>query len=154
MEILRLDVHDDAATRAFHDVEQAAARHDRPHAVTRTYDALLNAWRNPSDYRRYLPLVAVVDGVVVGAADLGFSLQDNTHLADLEVSVLPEHRRRGVGRALHDEATRLRVAGGRTSACGEVYAVPGRRLAGPRVRHRAGLPQHARGGPPAAPAAR
>lgn len=125
MEIQQLDVHDDAATRAFHDVEQAAARHDRPHAVLRTYEALLSSWRNPSDYHRYLPLLAVVDGAVVGAADLGLSLQDNTHLADVEVSVLPTHRRRGIGRALHEEATRLRVAEGRTSACGEVYAAPG-----------------------------
>ena len=125
MEIQQLDVHDDAMTRAFHDVEQAVARHDRPHAVTRTYDALLNTWRNPSAYRRYLPLVAVHDGSVVGSADLGLSLQDNTHLADLEISVLPPFRRRGVGRALHEAASRLRVAEGRTSACGEVYAVPG-----------------------------
>ena len=125
MEIQQVDVHDDAVTRAFHDVEHEAARHDRPHAVLRTYDALLGAWRHPSDYHRYQPLVAIVDGAVVGAADLGFSLQDNTHLADLEISVLPGHRRRGVGRALHDEATRLRIAAGRTSACGEVYAVPG-----------------------------
>ena len=125
MEILQLDVHDDAATRAFHDVEQAVAGHDRPHAITRTYDALLNMWRNPSAYRAYLPLVAVVDGSVVGSADLGLSLQDNTHLADLEISVPPAHRRRGVGRALHEEATRLRAAEGRTSASGEVYAVRG-----------------------------
>jgi GNAT superfamily N-acetyltransferase len=125
MEIREVDVHDDATTRAFHDVEQAAARHDRPHALLRTYDALLSSWRNPSDYHRPRPLVAVVDGEVVGIADLGFSLQDNTHLADLEISVLPTYRRRGIGRALHEEATRLRVAEGRTSACGEAYAVPG-----------------------------
>ncbi|KRF30562.1 GNAT family N-acetyltransferase [Nocardioides sp. Soil805] len=125
MEIHRLDVHDDAATRAFHDVERAVARHDRPHAITRTYDAMLGSWRHPSPYRRYLPLVAVVGGRVVGVAELGFSLQDNMHLADLEISVLPTHRRHGVGRALHVEATRLRRAEGRTSCCGEVYEVPG-----------------------------
>lgn len=125
MEIQHLDVHDDAAVRAFHDVEQAVADQDRPHAITRTYDAVLNTWRNPSAYHAHLPLVAVVDGAVVGTADLGLSLQDNTHLADLEISVLPAHRRRGVGRALHEEATRLRTAAGRTSACGEVYVVPG-----------------------------
>lgn len=125
MEIRQLDVLDDDAMRAFHDVEQAVARHDRPDAITRTYDAMLASWRNPSEYRRFLPLVAVVDETVVGGADLGLSLQDNTHLADLEISVLPGHRRRGIGRALHEEATRFRVAAGRTSACGEVYAVPG-----------------------------
>lgn len=125
MEIRELDVHNDAATRAFHDVEREAAVHDRPHAITRTYDALLAAWRNPTDYRRHLPLVAVVDGAVVGTADLALSLQDNRHLADLEISVRPGHRRRGIGRALHDAATRRRVAAGRTSAGGEVYAVPG-----------------------------
>lgn len=125
MQIHRLDVHEDTATRAFHAVEQAAARHDRPHAITRTYDAMVGSWRHPSEYRRYLPLAASVGGRVVGVADLGLSLQDNTHLADLEISVLPAHRRRGVGRALHAEATRLRVAEGRTSCCGEVYEVPG-----------------------------
>ncbi len=125
MRIEQPDVHDDVATRAFHDVEQAVARHDRPHALTRTYDAMVSSWRHPSAYRRYLPLVAIVGGRVVGVADLGLSLQDNTHLADLEISVLPGHRRRGVGLALHAEATRLRRAAHRTSACGEVYAVPG-----------------------------
>src|SRR5688572_33436170 len=60
MEIREVDVHDDATTRAFHDVEQAAARHDRPHALLRTYDALLSSWRNPSDYHRPRPLVAEI----------------------------------------------------------------------------------------------
>lgn len=125
MEIRQVDVHDDASTRAFHDVEQAVAAHDRTHAITRTYDALRSSWRNPSEYRAFLPIVAVVDGTVVGAAEVGLSLRDNTHIADLEVSVLPGHRRRGIGRALHEAATRLRLAAGRTSVCGEVYVVPG-----------------------------
>jgi GNAT superfamily N-acetyltransferase len=125
MDIRPVDPYDDVATRVFHDVEQAVAVHDRTHAVTRTYETLLSSWRNPSEYRRFLPHVAVVGGTVVGTVDLAFSLQDNTHLADLEVSVLPGHRRRGIGRALHEEMTRLRSAAGRTSACGEVYAVPG-----------------------------
>jgi len=125
MEIVELDVSDEAALRAWYDVERAAVDHDRPDAVTRTYDALANSWRNPSDYRRPLPIVAVVDGVIRGIADLAISLQDNTHLADLEISVHPDFRRRGIGRALHDVAERRRRELGRTSACGEVYLPAG-----------------------------
>jgi len=125
MEIVELDVHDDAALKAWYDVERAAVDHDRPQAVTRTYDALANSWRNPSDYRRPVPIVAVVDGVIRGIADLAIELQDNTHLADLEISVHPDFRRRGIGRALHDVAERRRRELGRTSACGEVYLPAG-----------------------------
>lgn len=56
MEIRLVDVHDDASTRAFHDVEQSVAAHDRTHAITRTYDALLSSWRNPSEYRAFRPV--------------------------------------------------------------------------------------------------
>ena len=43
--------------------------------------------------------------------------QENPHLLELEINVLPEFRRRGIGRALHEEA--LRLADGRTTFLGE-----------------------------------
>ncbi|WP_126688292.1 GNAT family N-acetyltransferase [Nocardioides ferulae] len=67
-------------------------------------------------------LVAELDGRVVGAGLLVRFLLDNTHLAELDVQVLPDHRRHGVGgallRALEDRA----VADGRTTLVGTAYA--------------------------------
>lgn len=123
MEIREIDVHDDAQLAAWFDVEERSIAHDRPHALTRTYDALANQVRVPSEYGRTTLLAAVEDDVLVGVAELGYSLQDNVHLAELEITVRPAQRRRGIGRALYVEATTRRRADGRTSACGEVSLV-------------------------------
>lgn len=123
--IITLDVHDDTLLREWHAMEHACVAHDRPDAVSRTWDALASSWRNPSPYFRPSPLAAVAEGRVVGIADLGYTLEDNTHLAALEISVLPELRRRGIGRALYDDATRRRRDEGRTSASGELHIVGG-----------------------------
>ena len=60
------------------------------------------------------------DGRWSASPSSGGSIEDNQHLADLEVAVLPDSRRRGIGRALHDEAVRRARADGRTTVCGEV----------------------------------
>jgi GNAT superfamily N-acetyltransferase len=125
MRIREIDVHDEAQLKAWFDAEGAAISHDRPHAVRRSFGALVTQVTVPSDY--YQPsLLAAFDGdEIIGIAELGYSLQDNLHLADLEVTVRPGHRRRGVGRALYAEATARRRAAGRTGACGEVCVVQG-----------------------------
>jgi GNAT superfamily N-acetyltransferase len=120
--IVEVDPYDDTMLRAYWEADQAAMRADRPDAVLRTFDALRNTAQLPNQpyYRR--TLLAALDGDrVVGTSELGGSLADNTHLADLEVTVLPDHRRRGIGRALHGEAVRRARADGRTSICGEVH---------------------------------
>lgn len=123
MEIREIDVHDDVQLAAWFDVEADSIAHDRPHALTRTYDALANQVRVPSDYGRTTLLAVVDDGLFVGVAELGYPLADNLHLASLEITVRPEHRRRGIGRALYAEATIRRRADARTTACGEVSLV-------------------------------
>ena len=74
MELRDLDVHDDARLREWWVVEQAAHRHDRDQPVLRTFDSLAFAVRNPSPHYRREPVAALVDGRVVGVADLGFPL--------------------------------------------------------------------------------
>ena len=123
MEIREIDVLDRAQLRAWYDAQEAAIWHDRPHAVRRTFDALVTQVTVPSDYYEPCLLAAVEGDEILGVAELGYSLQDNLHLADLEVTVRPEHRRRGIGRALYAAATARRRAAGRTSACGELYIV-------------------------------
>src|SRR4051794_4159049 len=72
-------------------------------------------------YVRKIRLVAVDDtsdaedpARVLAVAALNLSLQDNTHLAVLEVSVRPSQRRRGIGSSLHDAAIALARDAGRT----------------------------------------
>jgi GNAT superfamily N-acetyltransferase len=123
MEIRAVDVHDVAQLKAWYDAQEAAISHDRPHAVSRTFDALVTQVTVPSDYREHVLLAAFEADEIVGVVELGYSLQDNLHLADIEVTVRPEHRRRGIGRALYAAATAQRRSAGRTSACGELCVV-------------------------------
>ncbi|MSZ78247.1 MAG: GNAT family N-acetyltransferase, partial [Actinobacteria bacterium] len=102
LKIVTVDEHDDAALGDWYAVEGAATAHDRPVAVREPYSALVGSVRTPSAYRRTVLLLAELDGERVGAAAARTSLQDNLHLADLEIYVHPDHRRRGVGTALHD----------------------------------------------------
>jgi len=119
-EIVELDVTDDASLRAFHVVEREALSAGRPHAMVRSLDTLTRQAQPSSSYRREL-LVACDGGRVVGIAELGMFLGENPHLANLDVAVPPGVRRRGVGRALHDEAVRRGRAAGRTTYLSAVF---------------------------------
>lgn len=57
--------------------------------------------------------VAESDGAVVGAAGMTLPLSDNLERADVDVSVVPEAWRRGIGSALLDEAVVAARAAGR-----------------------------------------
>ena len=63
-------------------------------------------------------LVARRGGRVVGIADLEMYRRENPHAARLDVRVLPEHRRRGIGSALVSEAERIARQCGRTEMGG------------------------------------
>lgn len=119
--IADLDVQDDVELRAFWEVEQAAQRADRSHPVLWTWERRLQMLRHPGAAgRRRTLLTAYDERQLVGVAELSGSTRDNLHLAELEVNVLPSHRRRGIGRALHDEAVRRGRADGRRTIIGEV----------------------------------
>jgi GNAT superfamily N-acetyltransferase len=64
------------------------------------------------------PLVARRAGVVVGVANLKMFRRENHHLARLEVRVLREQRRHGVGTALVEAAERIAAATGRRELAG------------------------------------
>ena len=119
--ITEIDPQDEATLRAFWEAEQDAIRADRAHPVIRTWDALRATVQHPSPYHGRSLLAAVVDGTVVGGADLGMPLQDNPHLGEIEVNVRPEWRRRGIGTALHAAAADRFRAAGRTTVLGEAY---------------------------------
>jgi GNAT superfamily N-acetyltransferase len=75
--------------------------------------------RRPSRWYHRTYLVARRAERIVGSVELGLTQEDNLHLAELEVQVLPGARRRGIGRALHDEG--VRRAAGRTTFLGEAH---------------------------------
>lgn len=116
-----LDVDDDVELRAFWEVEQTAQRADRSHPVLWTWERRLAMVRSSRSGARRRTLLTAYDGTqLIGTAELSASTQDNLHLAELEVNVVPSHRRRGIGRALLDEALRRGRADGRTTFIGEV----------------------------------
>jgi GNAT superfamily N-acetyltransferase len=55
-------------------------------------------------YERQVILVAKVDGVIVGTADIALPLADNLDLAEFTLDILPEFQRQGVGRQLLEAA--------------------------------------------------
>jgi len=65
-------------------------------------------------------LLADRDGVPVGAARLALPVRDNTATAELQLHVLPGHRRQGVGSALLTEAGRLAASADRTQLFTEI----------------------------------
>ena len=139
-----VDPSDLTALREFWEVERESVRHDREHAILRTWPRLRTMMEQPNAYYARTLLVARDADGVVGCAEVGGSLQDNTHLADLEIHVLPEQRRRGVGRALHDAAARRCRDTGRSSICGEVYVPAG---SDGRERRRTSSPSASASGP-------
>ncbi len=122
--VAAIDPYDDAALAEWHEVERLSVLGDRPDAVLGNEPHRVHQLRQPSSYRGHLLLAARDGGRIVGIADLGWSLRDNLHLGELEIAVLPSHRRRGLGRALYDDAARRFRADGRTTVLGEAHATP------------------------------
>lgn len=120
VEIEELDPTDAAARTAWHDVMERAVRADRPRALTTTLAAFEVTATSPSVYYARTWLRAVVDGEVVGVAELELPLTENTEVAWGEVQVLSGHRRRGIGRALWEALVVRARAAGRTRIGGEV----------------------------------
>jgi len=125
IEISEVDPDDDVTLRAFWEVEEAATRPDRPFALLRTWATLTASLRNPNPYHRRTLWIARDGDEVVGCAEVSGALQDNTHIGFLDISVLPSHRRRGIGADLHDVAVANLREDGRTSVCGETYVPAG-----------------------------
>ncbi|CAM3435498.1 GNAT family N-acetyltransferase [Stackebrandtia soli] len=60
-----------------------------------------------SSSMKQVHLVAMIDDKVVGSTEVSMPLLDNLHMAEFELEVHPDHRRRGVGTALYREVERV-----------------------------------------------
>jgi len=61
---------------------------------------VLNEWIDRLDYRRVLPIVAIVNDRIVGDVTLHFRQGPGRHLADVRIFLSKEFRRRGLGVAM------------------------------------------------------
>jgi len=126
--VSRLDPVDEQAFAAWFAVAEAAELHDRPDEP----GWLLHEQRSISldgsrpDADTVCVVLAASEGDrVVGAARLELPQRDNLHLCELDLSVHPSARRRGVARALQDEVERLAREHGRTTLVGYADEPPG-----------------------------
>jgi GNAT superfamily N-acetyltransferase len=90
------------------------------HDFDRTAQEILGSLHDQR-YVRKVRLVAVRDdagedpAAILGYAAVNMPLEDNTSTAIVEIGVPPEHRRHGIGSALHDAAIGLAREAGRTT---------------------------------------
>ncbi|WP_182524503.1 GNAT family N-acetyltransferase [Nocardioides dongkuii] len=123
--VREIDPTDGTALRSWWEVGAASSAHDRAYDGWPSWDVARPLYSLPrTDLARRL-LLATKDSVVVGSGFLVLFLADNRHLAELDVQVHPDHRRRGVGRAVLAELERLAADDGRTAYVGSAYAPPG-----------------------------
>jgi GNAT superfamily N-acetyltransferase len=101
---------DEAAIRQWYELRCAVVRADWPTDPPPCWIYQLSSFRHPWPGEVETVWVARVDGSVVGGCLLNLPTLDNLSNAAGHILVVPEHRRRGIGRALlahlRDEATR------------------------------------------------
>ncbi|MFB9239830.1 GNAT family N-acetyltransferase [Plantactinospora siamensis] len=101
----------------------AAAAPDFPAPSRRSF---LTALRHPLPGHEFQRFLARLGGVPAGFAVLELPLLDNTGNAEVELDVHPDHRRRGLGRALHQRVVAAACDRGRKWLVGEaVSGLPG-----------------------------
>lgn len=120
---------DDVAetVRGWHHVYTEAVRFGRPATANPwSYDEMLAALRNGRLDLERAAYVATDDaGDVVGAGLLTTTLLDNLTTADVDVLVLPERRREGIGTALLRVLEKRAAALGRTTITAAAHQGPG-----------------------------
>ena len=100
LRLVALTGDDEHALRDGFAVREAVARHDVPDSLPWSWRsfAARPAWPYPGSEQ---PMWVVYDGeAAVAWCGLDLQLEDNRDLALVELEVHPEHRRRGIGRAL------------------------------------------------------
>ena len=101
LDIAPVDPADDAAFASWHHVYETSTRHELGEVATPwQLEELRATMQGVGGHSWSGAWSAVKDGVTVGAGWLRTPLLDNVELAELDVHVLPAHRRRGIGTAL------------------------------------------------------
>ncbi|MCH1866244.1 GNAT family N-acetyltransferase [Nocardioides sp. CFH 31398] len=123
VEVRVVDVHDEADLQAWWAVGHAASA-ERPYDAWPPWELARRALPRPRDDQRHVLLLARSGGREVGCGLVVLPALDNTHLAQVEVHVVPDARRRGVGSALLAQAEAVAADDGRTTLLGDTAAPP------------------------------
>jgi GNAT superfamily N-acetyltransferase len=118
--IERIEPSDDAGFIAWFAVYDAAQKHDQPGGPW-WLERESRVLHESTDYRDVILWAATDGGDVVGAASLDLPLKDNQHLANIEIAVQPDRRRRGIGTSLLRVLEKEAAERGRTSLLTGVY---------------------------------
>lgn len=102
MRIIELDPADEELVSGAFDVMRAAHAVDTPEHPPPHRGMFAKTLRHPVPEADTVDFVAVVDGTVRGRLHICLFNRSNRHVAVAELTVHPEHRRRGVGAALLD----------------------------------------------------
>lgn len=98
--IVPADPADQAALAAVFALAQETHAADRPDEPVPLWEPFRARLQRPAPEHAVELAAAWLDGRPVGMALLALPVVDNRHLAQFDLEVHPEHRRRGVGRAL------------------------------------------------------
>ena len=92
----------DSEAASLHDFFNAMRAEVLPEDPPISLEEYLTGWRNPSPHEWSKTFVVTSDNQTVGYADAEWDSTDteNPHMAWAQVSVLPEYRQRGIGKAL------------------------------------------------------
>lgn len=121
-----LDAASEPDVDASYRIQAAAAGRDVPDLPPRSVVDHRGQYRYPWPGRPQFHWLAEADGETVGTLDITLHTLDNLHLAEAELIVHPDHRRRGVGRALYAHAVDFaRGRGRRVLTTGYVSQLPG-----------------------------
>jgi GNAT superfamily N-acetyltransferase len=121
-----LNVADDIAVERAYEIDAAAVAEDVPGFPPACHRHFLGSVHHPWPGTRSHHALARLDGAPAGYARIDLPELDNTDNASVELSVHPEHRRLGVGRALHEYVVRQVRNEGRKRLVGmSVRQLPG-----------------------------
>ncbi|TCO45142.1 putative N-acetyltransferase YhbS [Kribbella antiqua] len=112
--VREIDPADLALFDEWYDVLRAGAVAGREAALVVGRETLGWSLRNPGPLKRRLAVGAFEDDRVLGAMLFEYRLSDNLDTVEVEIDVPPEHRRRGIGRALWQWAVTRAATLGRT----------------------------------------
>ena len=116
-----IDPHDEPLLRGWWEVGRASTA-DRPIDAWKPWETIRAAYMQERKDGGYV-LVSAFDGdTAVGAGRIFLPVHENRHLADLDLHVVPSHRRRGIGSAVLAELERRAREDGRTTVVGSTHA--------------------------------
>ncbi|GIG58629.1 GNAT family N-acetyltransferase [Longispora fulva] len=118
MDIIELDTSDRTLVEEHYAALNQIHQDQTPDLPDRCREQWVDAIDDPWPGTATEKWIAVEDGRIVGGLVVDMPTRDNLALVEVEIWVSRDHRRRGIGRALHAKAVERAGANGRTTMIG------------------------------------